>query len=94
MKGCSCGKRGHMEYDAAVNRFFHDNERFADIVNGTIGQGKQVVEANELTEADTRTGLWRIPDALLRRRRARQGIRDIMKKCRNGVDFIMIGIEN
>lgn len=47
-----------MEEDLVKKRYFSDNERFADLINGYGFGGNQVVSADDLEERDSQTGLW------------------------------------
>ena len=82
-----------MEEDLVKKRYFSDNERFADLINGYGFGGKQVVSAGDLDERDSQTGLW------LRFPRKRFGwkklkYRDLIRKVAFGVNFAVVGIEN
>lgn len=41
------------EMDVQSKRFFGNNERFADLVNGSLYKGEQLIKADELEEMDT-----------------------------------------
>ena len=41
------------EKDIVLKEFWRDNERFADLFNGTLFHGRRVVDARLLEEADT-----------------------------------------
>ena len=41
------------ENDITFKEFWRDNDRFADLFNGTLFQGRPVVDARQLREADT-----------------------------------------
>ena len=45
-----------MGKDAVWKKFFSDNRRYADIINGIGCCGNQVVHADDLQELDTQTG--------------------------------------
>lgn len=82
-----------MEEDLVKKRYFSDNERFADLINGYSFGGKQVVSATDLSERDSQTGLW------LHFPRKRYGwkrikYRDLIRKVAFGVNFAVVGIEN
>ena len=80
-----------MEKDLLLKRYLCDNERFADLLNGIVGE--QLVEPESLTELDTQTGIF----TTVRRRfgrNKRQGFRDLLKKAAFGVNFLVVGVEN
>ena len=59
--------------------YFKDNRRYADIINGVLCEGQQVVSQGDLTELDTRS---------------KAKSRDLVCKAAIGVNFSIIGIEN
>ena len=76
-----------MRKDKAVKRFFRKNERFADLINGALYQGKQVVLADDLEEVDTELS-EKIKHQTEHRRR------DLMKRCKtDGTAYILYGTE-
>ena len=80
-----------MEKDLLLKRYLCDNDRFADLLNGIVGE--QLVEPENLTELDTQTGVF----SVLRNRfgrNKRQGYRDLLKKAAFGINFLVVGIEN
>ena len=48
-----------MEKDVAQFRFLSDNERYADLINGAVFGGRQVVRGTDLQEMDSQTGFWK-----------------------------------
>ena len=81
----------NMERDLLLKRYLCDNDRFADLLNGIVGE--QLVEPESLTELDTQTGVL----SVLRNRfgrNKRQGYRDLLKKAAFGINFLVVGIEN
>jgi len=44
--------------DKAQKDFFDDNKRFADLYNGIMFQGKPIIKAVELEEADPNIVYW------------------------------------
>ena len=76
------------EKDIATKQFFRVNERFADLINGTLYEGKQVVDAYELEEIDTELN-EKIKHAQTEHRR-----RDCIKRCKkDGVVYALYGAE-
>ena len=47
-----------MEHDLVTARYLSDNERYADLLNGYGFGGAQIISAEDLSELDSRTGLW------------------------------------
>ena len=74
--------------DKQYKAFFNANERFADMVNGSIFNGKQVLSADELVELDTEL------NEELNKERVVQRRRDLLKKHgRNSSEEVIVGIE-
>ena len=40
----------NMEKDLQRKKYLYDTERFADLINGTVCQGKQLVAAKDLSD--------------------------------------------
>lgn len=81
----------NMDKDLTKERCLADNERYADLINGTVFQGKQLLHADDLQDMDSQ--VWSI-NRLFKRRKYRQRYRDLIKKAAFGVNFIVIGVEN
>ena len=45
-----------MEKDLRKKKYLYDTERFADLINGTVCHGKQIISANDLSDMDSQTG--------------------------------------
>ena len=77
--------------DVLLKDFWRVNERFADLFNAVIFQGKEVLKAEELQEMDTdMSGIIRFrehEESLVR-------VRDVVKKMAFGVEFVVLGIES
>lgn len=77
--------------DVLLKNFWRVNERFADLFNAVIFQGKEVLKAEELQEMDTdMSGVIRFrehEESLVR-------VRDVVKKMAFGVEFVVLGIES
>ena len=83
-------KNNKSQNDVIMKEFWRDRKHFADIVNAVIFDGEQVVEPEELEEIDTDvSGSIRI-DAY---KETLKRTRDIVKKCYQGVEFNIIGLE-
>ena len=69
-----------MKQDLLAKRYYSDNRRFADLINGIVCNGIQVVKQEDLSEMDTETS---------------QGKRrDLVRKAVFGVNFAVLGLEN
>ena len=77
--------------DVLLKDFWRVNERFADLFNAVVFQGKEVLKAEELQEMDTdMSGIIRFKEheeSLVR-------MRDVVKKMAFGVEFAVFGIES
>ena len=63
--------------DIALVRFFEDQGRYADLINGFVFQGKQVVSEGDVQELDSRvTGVF----GRLRKRFMVQKYRDCVRR--------------
>jgi len=92
--------------DIAWRTYFSDEQRFADLINGVIGGGEQLICAGDLTDLDSQVG-YRSPedtqtasDNLRKKFRKKQWkkirprYRDLVRKVALGTSFVVIGIEN
>jgi len=68
-----------MEKDSGWKRYFSDNHRYADIINGIGCDGMQLVKDTDLSEKDGQAG---------------RKERDLLRKTAFGINFALIGIEN
>lgn len=68
-----------MEKDTKWEAFFAKNHRYADIINGLGCNGEQIIQADDLQEADNKSG---------------KRSRDALRKAALGMNFIIVGIEN
>ncbi|MBD5476175.1 MAG: transposase [Lachnospiraceae bacterium] len=86
-----------MGQDIEWKSYFSDDERYADIINGIVFRGKQIVAETDLHEVDTQTG-YRRGMRFIRKwqnaNRRRSRIRDSVRKTAFGVNFVIIGIES
>lgn len=94
-----------MEKDVTQNVYFMDPRRFADLVNGYVGHGKQLLLPQNLESMDARSGMYRISDFGGKGDSGKQGedgkkpknrirYRDVKKKAVFGKHCLVIGIEN
>lgn len=68
-----------MRKDESWKKFFGDNERYADLINGIGCDGVQYVKPADLQELDTAS---------------KKKARDLLRKTAFGMNFAIIGIEN
>ena len=69
-----------MKQDLFAKRYYSDNRRFADLINGIVCNGIPIVKQEDLSEMDTETY---------------QGKRrDLVRKAVFGVNFAVLGLEN
>ena len=45
-----------MKQDLLAKRYYSDNRRFADLINGIVCNGIPIVKQEDLSEMDTETG--------------------------------------
>lgn len=84
-----------MERDTGLKRYFSDNERYADLVNGCSFYGRQVLKAEALTELDSQNGLGFMENVFSKKRKSgKPKYRDLIRKAAFGVNFLIIGMEN
>ncbi len=87
--------------DVAVNHYYSDRERFADMFNGVFFKGKQVVKPEELTLGSqvyrqTPTALGKLSDEGLvpKEEQFMMRIRDIRMKNKQGTSFRILAVES
>ena len=68
-----------MGKDGGWKKYFYDNRRYADLINGVGCQGEQIIKETDLQEVDVTAGEKR---------------RDILRKTAFGTNFLILGIEN
>ena len=90
--------------DALLKRYFSDETRFADLINGVIGAGKSLITAEQVTEMDSQVGVC-VPEMALKGGdlagnrggkgyiKIRPKYRDLVRKIVMGMNFIVVGIE-
>ena len=78
--------------NVAVNSWLSDRERFADLFNGTLFDGEQIIHPEDLENLDRET------DILLTEKngktRGLQRYRDIVKRWKGGSDLIVLACES
>ena len=85
-----------MEKDIFLKRFFSDNERYADLINGIGCNGEQIICEDDLQELDSNSGIWNTYEKIVKYIKHNYGAktRDILRKAAFGINFAVIGIEN
>ena len=82
--------RSKLKKDSTFKEFWRDNERFADLFNGAVFGGREVICAESLQEMDTDvSGTIKMDgysEGLERRR-------DVIKKFAAGITFVLLGVE-
>lgn len=78
--------------DTAGKLWLSDKERFADLFNGTVFQGKQVIKAEELEMVRGESDI--ILTDKNNQPRKLQRYRDIVMKWKNGTRFVLLACEN
>lgn len=77
--------------DTILKNFWRQNERFADLFNTVLFQGKEILRPEQLEEQDTDLStVWKQNEYL----DTLQKTRDVIKKSAFGMDFVLFGIEN
>ena len=77
--------------DVVFKEFWRQNDRFADLFNTVIFQGKEVIRPENLSEMDTDvSGTIEMKDY----KETLTRTRDIVKKTAYGVEFVILGVEN
>lgn len=86
------------KYDDAMYRYLSDNDRFADLINAVLFDGRAVVRGELLEDASERrveVAPDAIPQAGARGRiQYEKSVRDICKRMRTGECFVVTAIEN
>lgn len=77
--------------DISLVRYFEDRERYADLINGFVFKGKQVVSEQDVQEMDSRiTGVF----GKLKKRFMIQKYEDSVRRIVFGMNFAVVGLEN
>ena len=77
--------------DIAVKSWLSDNERFADLFNGMIFGGRQVVRPEELENMDRETDI--IVTDKREKSKGMQRHRDVVKRWKKGLDLAVLACE-
>lgn len=78
-----------MERDVQTKQYLSVPERFADLINGVVCSGKNIIKPTDLQDMDSYTGT-----VGKGRKRSKIRYRDLVKKAALGINFMVIGIEN
>ena len=78
--------------DIAVKTWLNNNERFADLFNGSVFNGQQIILPDELEDLDRETDIL-ITDKT-DRRKGLQRHRDVVKRWRKKVDLAVLACES
>lgn len=78
--------------NVAVNRWLNDHERFADLFNGTVFGGRQVVRPEHLEDMDRESDVL-LPDRT-GKGKSIQRYRDIVKRWKRGANLAVLACES
>ena len=84
-------KKNQVKADTILKNFWRNNERFADLFNAVLFEGRRMIDPEALAEADTDVS------SILKfngHAETLQRILDVVKKSAYGVDFVILGLEN
>ena len=79
-----------MDKDLAAKACLAVNERYADLVNGLLLGGKQMVKPSDIQEMDSQQ--WN--KQRRKKSKYKQMYRDLIRKTAFGINFSLVGIEN
>ncbi len=80
------------KWHIAVNKYMSDKVRFADLINGKIFEGEQIVLPEELEKVEGETEI--LLEDKNKRTSAKTRYRDIIMRWNKGVDFCLFACEN
>ena len=80
--------KGHI----AVNKYMSDKVRFADLINGKIFGGEQIVAPDELEKVEGESEI--LLEDKNRKTNAKTRYRDVIMRWNKGVDFCLFACEN
>jgi len=84
--------------DICLKRYLSDEARFADLINGVIGEGEELLTASDLTDLDSQVGYRDFSQQqdhyVTGDKRPSFTYRDLLKKAAFGINFVVIGIEH
>ncbi len=82
------------KYDDAMYAYLSDNAKFADLFNGAVFHGKEVLQADMLEDAGQRYAAQELKAGEGKRFHSGNRFRDLCKKISNGVSFVVVAVEN
>ena len=93
------GKSQKLKPDVVLKNYWNNNEQFADLFNGVLYQGKQVIKPEELEDVDTEESTVVEHREYAESIQAARDIIKIQKRFRPSgggyaVDLVMYGLEN
>lgn len=78
--------------DLSLVRYYEDEERYADLLNGYVFEGRQVISAKDVVMQDSRkTG---VQEESENKKKLHQRYRDSVRSVIFGVNCVLIAIEN
>lgn len=83
--------RSKIKTDSILKIFWKDNERFADLFNAAVFDGRKVLNPKDLTEVDTDLSSTLKFNSHVE---TVQRVFDVVKKEAYGVEFVILGLEN
>lgn len=83
--------RNKIKTDSILKNFWKNNEHFADLFNAVVFDGRSVLNPNDLTEVDTDLSSTLKFNGHVE---TVQRVFDVVKKAANGVEFVILGLEN
>lgn len=84
-------KKNKMKADTVLKKFWHKNERFADLFNAVLFDGKKVICPENLVEADTdMSSVLKFKNHI----ETVQRVFDVVKKTSDGVELVLWCLEN
>lgn len=91
MEVLTTAKLNRIKQDTILKNFWKNNDRFADLFNTFLFNGKEILKPDDLTEVDTDVS------SMLKfngHAETVQKILDVVKKTAYGIDFMILGLEN
>ncbi len=79
--------------DIVLKEYLSRNDIFADLFNGCLFNGKEVLKPEDLEERDS-TETFVMQETTAGKVKAKQESRDVIKKAAFGTEFVLLGIEN
>ena len=88
-------KKQKLSPDIVLKNYWNDNEQFADMFNAVLFEGKQMIKADELVDADTEESMVfehrKYADSI---KASRDNIKIRKKSTLFGVEFVLLGLES